>query len=242
MATQIWAHRGASAYAPENSMEAFALAAKMGADGIELDVHLSQDGELIVAHDETVDRCSSGTGRMVDMTLSQLKELDFSAHKPGYRATRIPTLEEVYAYVKTTGMVINVEIKSGIILYDGIEKKLVELTHAMGMQDRVTYSSFNHYSLMQLKAIDPAAPTAPLYSSALFEPWHYAKHLHAQAIHPYYAVLKAPGLVEACRAEGILINPWTVDAQAELAWLMNLGVHAVITNVPDIAVKVRSGQ
>ena len=80
MATKIWAHRGASGYAPENTIPAFKLAVEQGADGVELDVHMSSDGKLMVIHDETVDRTSNGTGRVVDMTCQELKRLDFSRH------------------------------------------------------------------------------------------------------------------------------------------------------------------
>lgn len=242
MKTQIWAHRGASAYAPENTLEAFSLANEMHADGIELDVHLSRDGQLIVAHDDTVDRCSNGSGKIHDFTLAQLRELDFSNNKPNYKDVRVPTLAQVYELVKPTNMVINVEIKSGTVLYDGIEQALATLTKDMDMEERVFYSSFNHYSLMQLKALNPAAPIAPLYSSAMYEPWHYARQMGAQAIHPYYPSLQAPGLVAGCKEAGVLINPWTVDGEKEIAWLLSLGVNAIITNVPDVAYRLRTAQ
>ena len=87
MKTQVWAHRGASAYAPENTLEAFRLAAEMGADGVELDVQLSRDGELVVAHDETIDRVSNGTGYIKDYTLAQLKKLSFN-RLPGFPRLR----------------------------------------------------------------------------------------------------------------------------------------------------------
>ncbi len=236
--TSVWAHRGASFIAPENTLEAFGLARDMGADGIELDVHLSADGELIVAHDETVDRCSGGTGRIVDMTLRELKQMDFSNHKPGYRGVRVPTLEEVYKLVKPTGMVVNVEIKTGIVLYPGIEEKCAALARAAGMDGRVYYSSFNHYSLLQMKAAEPTARVAPLYSEALVEPWKYALAIGAQAIHPFYPTMATPGMKEALRETGILLNPWTIDGEREIAWAAQMGANAVITNKPDLAKKV----
>ena len=112
MSTQIWAHRGASAYAPENTLEAFQLALDMGADGIELDIQLSADGELMVLHDDTIDRTSSGTGRLSDMTLWQLKELDFSMGMSQYAGARIPTLREVYRLLAKRDVIVNVEIKA----------------------------------------------------------------------------------------------------------------------------------
>ena len=236
----VWAHRGASYDAPENTLEAFRLAWKMGADGIELDVHLSADGELVVAHDETVDRCSSGTGRIVDMTLAELKELDFSNHKPGYRGVKVPTLEEAYALVKPTGMTVNVELKTGIVLYEGIEAKCASLAKAIGMQDRVFYSSFNHYSLLLMKEADKDARIAPLYQEAMVSPWDYAVRIGAQAIHPFYPTMATPGIMKHLEETGVLCNPWTVDGEIQLAWMKQLGVNAVITNRPDVAQKAFS--
>ena len=115
MRTMIWAHRGASAYAPENSMEAFKMAHEIGADGIELDVHLTKDGHLVVAHDETIDRCSNGSGLIIDKTLSELLSFDFSNNKENFSDIRIPTLEQVLDFIKQTNMVLNIEIKNGIV-------------------------------------------------------------------------------------------------------------------------------
>ena len=112
--TLILAHRGASGYAPENTMEAFELAAKMGADGIELDVHFAADGAVVVCHDEKIDRTSNGQGLITDYTLSELKSMDFGYHFYGEqrKGVKIPTLDEVYEFVAPIGMVVNVEIKS----------------------------------------------------------------------------------------------------------------------------------
>ena len=114
MPTAIWAHRGASAYAPENTLEAIELALRMGADGIELDVHRTRDGKLVVIHDETVDRTSNGSGYVKDMTCAELKKLDFSNGFEKYRGARIPTLKEVYGMLRSTQALINVEIKCTI--------------------------------------------------------------------------------------------------------------------------------
>ena len=120
MASVIYAHRGASGYAPENTLESFKLAMEMGADGFELDVHVSRDGELIVIHDETVDRTTNGTGRIMDMTLQQIKALDASNHMEKYAGARIPTLEEVYSLIQGTDLLINCELKTDAIQYPDI--------------------------------------------------------------------------------------------------------------------------
>lgn len=240
--TKIYAHRGASKAEPENTMAAFRRAIEMGADGIELDVHLSKDGELVVAHDETLERVSDGQGRIVDYTLEQLRGFNFASKREGHAPERIPTLREVYELAGPAGLHINVEIKSGIVLYEGIEQKLLELEQQMGMQGRVLYSSFNHYSLRILKALSPAAKTGLLYGEAIVDPWVYAAYAGAYAIHPHYFALKAPGVVEDCHKNGVKVHPWTVDDPQHIAWMLKLGVDIIITDVPDAAIRLRKGE
>lgn len=111
MHTKILAHRGASAYAPENTLPAFQLACEMGADGFELDVHLTKDQQVVVIHDETIDRTSNGTGNVEEMTYEKLLDLDFSNNKEGYKEVKIPLLEEVFELASKNNMFVNVEIK-----------------------------------------------------------------------------------------------------------------------------------
>ena len=119
----ILGHRGASGHAPENTLEAFKLAMDMGAEGFELDVHLSKDGELVVIHDETVDRTTNGKGLVWEKTLAELKELDACNKMEAYRGAKIPTLREVYELIRDTDHIVNVEIKTDDIFYPQIEEK-----------------------------------------------------------------------------------------------------------------------
>ncbi len=231
----IWAHRGSRTEAPENTMEAFRLAISQGADGIELDVHLTKDGEVVVAHDETVDRVSNGTGRIVDMTLAELRTLDFSKGFPSFSPAEIPTLSEVCELIAPTSLSINVEIKSGVVLYEGIEKKVMEIVNRHGISSRVLYSSFNHYSLMALKSLDPSVKIGLLYSEALVDPQLYAARIGADAIHPFYPTLISPGVVQGCKALGIKIHPWTINNSEHISAAIALGVDAIITDVPKTA-------
>ncbi len=128
MKTKIWAHRGASGHAPENTLEAFELAVRQGADGVELDVQLTRDGELVVIHDEEVDRVSGVKGFVKDFTLAELKKLNVNRPCPKYENVRIPTLREVYELLRPSGLEINVELKTGIFFYSGIEEKVLELS------------------------------------------------------------------------------------------------------------------
>ena len=125
--TEIFAHRGASGYAPENTLEAFRLAMEQGADGIELDVHLTKDGEVVVIHDETLNRTSDGQGKVRDYTLEELKKFSFHNHIEKYKGVQIPTLKEVLDLVENSSMKVNIELKTGIYWYEGIEEKTMEI-------------------------------------------------------------------------------------------------------------------
>ena len=110
--TMVWAHRGASGYAPENTLPAFEMALEQGADGIELDVHLSRDDAVVVIHDETLERTTDGTGWVADRSLDDLKAMDASFGREGFAGTRIPTLDEVLALVADAGVAVNIELKN----------------------------------------------------------------------------------------------------------------------------------
>ena len=237
----IYAHRGASGHAPENTLESFALAVSMGADGVELDVHISADGELIVIHDEKVDRTTNGTGYVKDLTLEQLKALDASCGKEAYRGAKIPTLGEVYDLLRDTGLHVNVEIKTDQFMYPEIEKKCLEMEREKGMQGRVLYSSFNHYTIANLLQLDPDARTGLLYMSGLYQPWSYAKNVGATHIHPFFPNILLPDLPKDCLANGVGINMWTVNDAGVMAQCVQYGV-GIITDYPDLAVAVRKKQ
>lgn len=157
MLKKIFAHRGASAYVPENTLPAFEKAVDIGADGVELDIHLSRDGRLVVIHDEMLDRTTNGHGFVKDFTLAELKKLDASKTmtNSGFCNLRIPTLGEVYELLADTELLVNVEVKNSIFLYPGILEKALEAEAKYGMSGRVLYSSFNHYAMQELKRISP---------------------------------------------------------------------------------------
>ena len=236
----IQAHRGASAYSPENTLEAFSLAIEQKADGIELDVHLSKDGHIVVAHDARLDRVSNGTGYINDYTLEELKLLDFGALFPGNPACRIPTLSEVFSLVKPLGLTVNIELKTTERLYPELPKKLIAMTEEFLMQDQVIYSSFNHYSLAQIKKLDPNAKIGLLYELGMVDPWVYANYVGAYAIHPHYYVIAAlPDTVARCHDNGVKVNVWTVDEAQAVNLMLECGVDGIITNRPNVAVACR---
>lgn len=144
---EIWAHRGASGYCPENTLPAFEKAVEMGAQGIELDIQLTKDEKIVVIHDEWINRTSDGEGWVKDYTLEELRRYNYNKNFPELGHVDIPTMEEVFALIRPTDLIINIELKTGIVFYDRLEERILELTKRMGMEDRVIYSSFNHYSI-----------------------------------------------------------------------------------------------
>ncbi len=236
--TKIWAHRGASGYAPENTREAFALAAEQKADGVELDVQLTKDGQLVVIHDETIDRVSSQQGYVKDFTWEELKKCCVNRTIPGYREVFIPTLEEVYQLLAETNLTINVELKTSLIWYPQIEEKVLQLTKEMGLLDRVILSSFNHYSIKRVKEIEPHIKTGILYSDVLYHPAEYCRRVGADALHPIYLHrFMKPVWEEYCTAQ-IPLHIWTVNTEEEMEFFLCRDVDAIITNYPDKARKI----
>jgi len=234
----VYGHRGASGYAPENTLEAFELAARQGAHGVELDVHLSRDGELVVAHDETLERVSDGVGLLCDHSLLELKRLHFNKTHPEYRDARIPTLGEVLELIARYNLKVNVELKNSLIDYPGLERKCIDLAAKAGMTDRVLYSSFNHHSLLRVKAIDTSLRCGLLYECSMVRPWDYAKKLGMDALHPHFSELQIPGECESAHALGLEVNPWTVNEDQDLRMVLNAGADRVITNFPDRALRM----
>lgn len=235
----IFAHRGASGHAPENTLEAFRLAMEMGADGIELDVHVTLDGQLVVIHDETVDRTTNGTGYIKDMTLAQLKELDACNSMEAYRGAKIPTLAEVLELFRDTKHLINIEVKTDKNFYPQIEEKCIALVKEYGMEDRIIYSSFNHFTLKTLRALDPDAKLGMLYGNIMFEPWTYADTLNIQYLHPGRMSIYTPNFAEGAQAAGYGVNLWTINDVPTMEKCLETGT-GIITNYPDVAVALRS--
>ena len=237
----VYAHRGASAYAPENTLEAFRLGMEMGAEGFELDVHLSKDGELVVIHDETVDRTTNGTGLVRDMTLTELQALDASNGKEGYPDARIPTLAEVFRLVQGTDTIVNVEIKTDEYFYPGIEGKALNLAREMGVMDQVIFSSFNHFSLLKLRELAAEAKLGMLFADVLVRPWDYAKALDVEYLHPMKMNIYTENFSKGAMDAGYGINLWTVDDEETMIRCLAENV-GIITNKPDIAVALRNNR
>lgn len=232
--TKNFAHRGFSGRYPENTMLAFEKAVEVGVDGIELDVHLSKDGEIVIIHDEAVDRTTDGTGLVADLTLKELKQLDASATYVGvYGVNRIPTLREYFELVKDTDIVTNIELKTGINEYPGIEEKVLEMIDEFELADKIIISSFNHYSVMRFKRLAPEIPCGFLEESWIIDMADYATWQGVECLHPIYAAV-TESYAKAAHEKGLLINTWTVNTEADMELMIDRGVNAIIGNYPDL--------
>ena len=236
--TKIWAHRGASALYPENTLLAFQKAVELGVDGIELDVHLTRDGVPVVAHDERIDRVANGSGLIAAMTYGELARLNFGVAFPALPPQPIPTLDQVLALLSPGATLLNIELKTDQMDYPGLEGKTLKALEHFGMVSRTVLSSFNPATLRRLQRLAPQLQTALLYKRPLRRPWVMAQQLGAAALHPYYRFLFIPGLVRRCRQHGIALRPWTVNEPRALRRLLSMGVEGIITDRPDRALRL----
>lgn len=236
----IIAHRGASAFAPENTMAAFRLAKELGADGIELDVMLSADGKLVVIHDQSVERTSNGQGKVNEMSWNELSALDAgSKFDIRFNGEPIPQLEQVFEELGGH-FLINVELKNYATPRDQLTEKVIDLIRKMGLNESVVLSSFNARNLLQAENLEtrirrglltlPGLPGIP-YRSRLGKRYHY------DALHPYHKDVNVK-MVNRLHTEGKKVNVWTVDKPADLLRMKMLGVDMVICNDPAHAREV----
>ena len=237
----VLAHRGASGYAPENTIPAFQKAIDQKADGFELDVQMTKDGVIVVIHDETIDRTSDGKGWVKDFTLEELRKFNYNKTHPEYEHAGIPTMREVFELVKPTDLVINIEINTGIVFYP-IEEKLLALTKEMGMEERVFYSSFNHYTVKKIHELDPSTTVGFLYADGPIDMPAYAVKHGVNALHPALYNLQYPGFVEECKKNGLKLHVWTVNEEKYVKMCMEAQTDSVITNYPDMARRVIEGK
>lgn len=236
--TSIFAHRGYSGYYPENTMTAFRAAAQTECTGIELDVQLSKDGEVVIIHDEKLERTTNGTGFVKDHTLAQLQKLD-ARHKFGTETpyVTIPSLREYFAFIRTTNLLTNIELKTGRFEYDGIEQKVIDLVKEYDLLDRVWYSSFNHYTIQRIKQILSTANVGLLIDCWIIGIGEYAAKHEATSVNACSAFLTKK-ITDELHAYGIKAQAWTPNSEEELAFLYQNGVDVLITNYPELGVKV----
>ncbi|MEH7073966.1 glycerophosphodiester phosphodiesterase [Neobacillus drentensis] len=235
--TQIFAHRGYSASFAENTLTAFFEAEKAGADGLELDVQLTKDGEIVVIHDEKVDRTTDGNGFVKDYLYKDLRKLN--ANKKSNKKEPIPALTEVFEWLTSNKLICNIELKNGLFPYKGLEEKIIELIHKYQLVDRIIISSFNHYSIVYSYRLAPEIETAPLFYEGIYMPWIYTQSIRAKGMHPRYSAIIDEIIIKAME-NGIAVRPYTVNKEEDLRRLFNINCTALITDDPVKALNIRN--
>ncbi|HLG26819.1 MAG TPA: glycerophosphodiester phosphodiesterase [Paenisporosarcina sp.] len=229
---KIYAHRGASGTHPENTLAAFEEAARLAIHGVEFDVHVSKDGELVVIHDETIDRTSNGVGYVKDLTLSELRAYDFGSwFNEDYARESIPTLEEVLKIFQHTTHHVNIELKSDVFPYEGMGEKVLYLVEKMGMADRVVISSFDHEAIRNFKRSAPHIEVAILTMEVLVDAYDYARVIPADALHIFLPTAMRKMTKDAL-LKGAIIRVFTVNDEDNALALEKIGVHAIFTDFP----------
>jgi glycerophosphoryl diester phosphodiesterase len=236
----IFAHRGASSDAPENTLAAFDLAHRQGAEAIELDAKLTADGQVVVIHDQTVDRTTQGSGRVKEMSLTQLKELDAGSHfDMRFKGEPIPTLDEVFAAFGQK-LFINVELTNYASLLDALPAEVAGLVKQHGLSHRVMFSSFNPIALLRIHRLLPETPVGllalPGNSGAWARSWP-GRIIPYQALHPALDDV-TPDLVEKCHRLGKRVFVWTVNQVEDMRRLMEMKVDGIFTDDPVSARQV----
>ena len=240
----IFAHRGASAHAPENTLAAFELAVEHGADAIELDVKLSADGTAVVIHDPTVDRTTGAHGRVNELSLAQLRALDAGSFKAAnFHGEKIPMLEEVFEAVGRRTF-INVEFTNYNSLDDHLVETVCMLVKKFNLQDRIMFSSFRPSNLNKAREWLPAVPRGLLAITDYRGVWVRSLVFafgNFQALHPH---LENTSLQQVKRVHRLKrrIHVWTVNAEPDMRRLFGWGVDGIFTDDPRHAVQVRESK
>jgi glycerophosphoryl diester phosphodiesterase len=230
---QILAHRGASAYAPENTLAAFRLAIEQGADWLELDVQQTGDGHLVVFHDLRVERTTNGRGALRDLTLEQVRQLDAGSwFGPRFAGERVPTFEEVVALAREAGVRIFPEVKDPRF-YPGIEERVAATLRAYEYEDRTIVQSFDAGSLERLRELNPRLRLAALYTRD--NPLREDPPGRAEVIGPPWELVAGDrGLVREAHVAGRQVVVWTVEGASTARQMIQARVDGIITNRPDV--------
>lgn len=237
----IFAHRGASAHAPENTLAAFELAIQQNADGIELDVKLSADGQVVVIHDSTLDRTTGARGRVKDLSLADLRSLDAGSYfAPDFKAEQIPTLEQVFDALGKRAL-INVELTNYDTPRDHLVESVCMLVKKFSLQKRVMFSSFFATNLSKAGGYLPEVPRGLLARPWILGAWArsfgYAFGKY-QALHPNLKDVTPEQVQRVHRLNG-RVHAYTVNRAEDMRRLFGWGVDAIFTDDPHLAVRVR---
>lgn len=238
--TKIIAHRGSKGTHPENTLAAFKEAIRVGSDGIELDVQLSKDNQLIVLHDETIDRTTNGHGEVGSLSLAELKQLDAGSwfeENPMFQ--EIPTLKEVLLLLKNENFkgLLNIEIKTDKIHYEGIEQLIVQLMRSQRWPFEYMYSSFYFKSLEKIWEIEKNQELASVFGLSKEDEKRALQTEFIDGIHPKidWVLERLEDVVDFPKA----IRPWTVNEEEQMKLCFKLHLAGIHTDFPALALQVR---
>jgi len=239
----IFAHRGASAHTPENTLAAFRLALEQGADGIELDAKCTSDGEVVVMHDACLLRTTGASGKVWEHTLAEIKQLDAGKWKGAeFTGEGVPTLRDVFTALGGK-LIINVELTNYGHSNDGLVEKVLALAAEFKLEDSILLSSFSPQNIHRAREINPQIPAALLALRGLpgaFSRSRWMVPISPVGLHPYYTDV-TPHLVQVEKMRGRFINVWTVNDPGEIRRLRDLGVDGLFTDDPLLARRVLEG-
>lgn len=228
----VWGHRGTRALAPENTLPAFQVAIDRGLDGVELDVQLTKDGQVVVMHDQRLQRTTNGQGWLKDHTLEELNRLDAGAwFGEDYRNTRIPRFEQVLELLPAR-MWLNVEIKNGPIYYPELVPKTLALLARYDRLENSVVSSFDHGALAECQRLNPDVLRAPLYHARLMEPWQLAAHYGYYGVHLHHA-FAVPEDVAELRRRDLVVNAWGVERPEDVERIRAAGTTGYTLDDPS---------
>ena len=236
--TKIFAHRGSKGTHPENTLASFKEAVRVGSDGIELDVHLTKDGHLVVIHDETVDRTTNATGEIRNLTLAEIKAMDAGSWFHNKHAgDKIPTLEEVLLLLTELGFngQLNIELKTDVIQYEGLVEKCLALQSTKEWPFAIVYSSFNPYTLVELKQANPSQEIGLLFESKEWADKGDAM-LEKESYHPDLKLLD--WAIEWNRNQ-LPLRVWTVNEDTDINRCFELQIEAIFTDYPEKALQLK---
>ena len=238
----VIAHRGASFYAPENTMASFELAAKQGAQAIELDVKLTRDGHIVAMHDRTVDRTTNGSGLVNSLTLAEIQRLDAGSWKDDrFRHIPVPTLREILTGLADR-LLFNIELTNYASPTDKLPQATIRLIRELNLEKRILISSFNPAALMRTYRLAPGIPIGLLVHSG--QPgilrWLLAGIIRHQAWHPSDGLVTSEHIVKRVHQTGRSINVWTVNQRSRMQALLDWGVDGIMTDDPKVLFEVMS--
>jgi glycerophosphoryl diester phosphodiesterase len=238
---QVVAHRGASGYAPETTLESYRLALKMNVDYVEMDIHMLRDGTLVAIHDPDVKRTTDGKGQISELTLTALKTFDAGswfnrAHprkaRPEFIGLRVPTLQEIFDLIRQSSVGCYIEIKDPDRYPPELESSLLSLLQKNRMEKRSQIISFSAQSIAKVKALDSSIQTGLLISRRRKDPVGDALAVFADELAIRHGIADA-SVVDAAHEKGLSVSVWTVDLESDMKRMIAIGVDRIITNYPD---------